>query len=791
MTRHRPALLRGCLVFFLISGAARADPPAAAQQPVPDLEIAERALARVRTLRLRIEPTWSDQPGACLDLGAADLKVSIRGQRVVDADSIDLDRAPRQTLHALLIDTSASMGGKLAEVRQVARQYIERLRHEQDKALVATFDDSVVLLQGATADRRRLLEAIERVRLGTSTALLDGLHDVIRELGVHRERPVLLVLTDGVDTVSVHDRDDVRRLAKSTPDLAIFTIGLGVPPIDTFGPSGMASTKSFLQTLARGADGSYFDAPTASRLDGIYRRIREMLDNEATLTVVDPDPEAEPGAIRVSSRKAGCQVRVLGGRERRRQDPQGGAVPGPLPPLPARIPLVSDPALAKAYLTAPRVMADPACASETASAESSRQVLWFAEVSAGRIRCCTLDLTMDTGLLYDPYQPQWLAFNGWPRLKTRELDIPIPRLEELPARPWSTLDRLAELALSLKGLPIETDWSKKPARVHARPYHDHAGLMNARTFLDLRPQLARALALHEGYRDWAMAALRREAEGELRALEERYRRRLSGYSREQVRAAALQSEEGRRIRQRMDSPRSAELEGYLAAWLGDISAHELFVRWEMDRLDLWLGGATRSGPDSFLEAWRELRRVFFVPSYARELALLAPVHDPESDRIGFWRVVLPRPAWLQHRVRGQKHHPDWGDLPLDLVPDVPLGFWLLAQVLGPDGGLLDGLRERGYRAGSLSYELRDKPRKQDPARAFRQSRIVLALSPLPAGPQDPIARLEITADVRLDAATGNPGLESISLHAQGDPLIEQLSREAQAALSASLPSGPP
>ena len=186
-------------------------------------------------------------------------------------------------------------------MRAAASRYVEQLRPDHENALVVSFDESVLLHQGVTADRDRLIEAIARVRMGHSTSMLDGLYYVVRELSTHRERPVVLLLTDGVDTTSLYERDDVRRLAASRPDLSVFSIGLGLPQIQSSGPSGLNSSKRFLQRLSAATNGKFFDVPTGGRLDRVYTRIREMLDNEAILTVTDPRPEAKPGTLTVRS----------------------------------------------------------------------------------------------------------------------------------------------------------------------------------------------------------------------------------------------------------------------------------------------------------------------------------------------------------------------------------------------------------------------------------------------------------------------------------------------------------
>ena len=151
--------------------------------------IEERERTRLRSVRLRIRPTGTAQAGACLDLDVSDLKVSLRGKRVDDLSRMTLDRTERPNVHALLIDTSGSMTGKLEFVRAAARRYVEQLDPKRETALIATFDESVILRQAVTRDRDELIRAIDGVRMAGSTSMLDGLVYTIRELQERRERP--------------------------------------------------------------------------------------------------------------------------------------------------------------------------------------------------------------------------------------------------------------------------------------------------------------------------------------------------------------------------------------------------------------------------------------------------------------------------------------------------------------------------------------------------------------------------------------------------------------------------
>jgi hypothetical protein len=299
-------------------------------------------------------------------------------------------------------------------------------------------------------------------------------------------------------------------------------------------------------------------------------------------------------------------------------------------------------------------------------------------------------------------------------------------------------------------------------------------VVHGRTFFDLREQLARALLSYPDYRRWVLGKLAADSAEDLQDLRERFRRRAPGASNEAIELALAQSEEGRRIRDRASNPSPLDLTRHLSAWLGDIPAIELFERWETERIHgLLAQHPAGADPGIFAKRWRALRDVLFAPSYARELTLLTPAHDPRLDRIGFFRVILPRPGWYQSRIRDEQNHPGWTDLPFDLVPERPMAYravdWLLIE--HPD--LADHLRTHGYRVAGLDYSSFAKPRKQTPRRAFRQTRVAVDLAAVPG-------RMRVEFDLeRHDVDAVRTKLVGLRIAVDGDPVMETLASAAQ------------
>jgi hypothetical protein len=170
-----------------------------------------------------------------------------------------------------------------------------------------------------------------------------------------------------------------------------------------------------------------------------------------------------------------------------------------------------------------------------------------------------------------------------------------------------------------------------------------------------------------------------------------------------------------------------------------------------------------------MDGWRELRRVFYLPAYARVLTLLTPFFDPDHDRVGFWRVVLPRPFWMFLREEQRS-------VPLDLVPDLPFAYWLSDRLFRETPALASHLRDRGYRVVGLRYELlkaeKENRNGQENMESFRSTRVTVTFG----GPNSAESRsvLEITAHLRLVGKRDEPRVEDIEFSVQGDSELQGL-----------------
>ena len=194
---------------------------------------------------------------------------------------------------ALLMDTSASMAEKMATAQVAAIGFAERLRDE-DQASVIDFDSRVNILQGFTNSVDELEAAIRRTSAGGSTSLYNAIYISLKELGKvgattvdEIRRQAIVMLSDGEDTSSLVEFDEVLELAKRS-DTVIYSIGLRSRDIRT--RRGFREADFVLRQLAQETGGRAFFPERADDLPEIYQRISDELSSQYTLGYISKNP---------------------------------------------------------------------------------------------------------------------------------------------------------------------------------------------------------------------------------------------------------------------------------------------------------------------------------------------------------------------------------------------------------------------------------------------------------------------------------------------------------------------
>jgi VWFA-related protein len=164
-------------------------------------EVSEGDVVRVNTSLVTVPVSVLDRQGRFIpNLQREDFRVFENG---VEQSIAYFEPAEKPFTVALVLDTSPSTHFHLREIKDAAIAFAKQLR-PQDRVLIVSFNDEVLLLTEVTNDLN-LIEAVieENVNTGSSTRLYDAVYLTIKErLNKIKGRKAIVLFTDGVDTSS-------------------------------------------------------------------------------------------------------------------------------------------------------------------------------------------------------------------------------------------------------------------------------------------------------------------------------------------------------------------------------------------------------------------------------------------------------------------------------------------------------------------------------------------------------------------------------------------------------------
>lgn len=182
----------------------------------------EEATARAKTARTRVDDTLDVKlqqlyvtvaaaPGHDLPLDRGDFRIDDGGEPQV---IVTFERGDAPLTAVLLLDTSWSMRGERLETAlDGAAVFLDGLRR-LDEAALTLFADRRVHSTDFTRHGEGLTRGLDAVEAAGGTALNDYLYYALRLLEARQGRRVVIVLSDGVDTGSVLDAEDLRWAAQ-------------------------------------------------------------------------------------------------------------------------------------------------------------------------------------------------------------------------------------------------------------------------------------------------------------------------------------------------------------------------------------------------------------------------------------------------------------------------------------------------------------------------------------------------------------------------------------------------
>ncbi len=129
----------------------------------------------------------------------------------------------------VVLDLSGSMKDTVGRARATLTAFLTGSEPD-DEALLAGVSDHPVVLHGFSRDSGSMIESALTAKVGGSTALIDTLYLVLAHMKrAHNSRRALLVLSDGIDNHSHHERRELMSAAMEA-DVQIYTVSLDNAP---------------------------------------------------------------------------------------------------------------------------------------------------------------------------------------------------------------------------------------------------------------------------------------------------------------------------------------------------------------------------------------------------------------------------------------------------------------------------------------------------------------------------------------------------------------------------------
>lgn len=179
----------------------------------------------------------------------------------------------------LAIDTSLSTRKDLPLELASARRFVHAILRPVDALSLYEFSEIVDEVSPFTSDLKAVDHAIDRVRGGSATALYDALFLGAQALEPRQGRRVMVVITDGGDTVSKVDYKEAVREAQQAEAILYSII---VVPIEASAGRDTGGEHALIQ-LSEDTGGKYFYATSVPQLDEAFRKISDELRTQYLL----------------------------------------------------------------------------------------------------------------------------------------------------------------------------------------------------------------------------------------------------------------------------------------------------------------------------------------------------------------------------------------------------------------------------------------------------------------------------------------------------------------------------
>ena len=241
------------------------------------------ATIKVNVKLVNVFATVTDQDGAPIGgLKKEDFKVYEDG--VPQKIAVFARESALPLSIVLGLDASLSTRKDLPLEIESARRFARTILRPIDALSVMQFSEIVKEVVPFTSDLKRIEQGVGRVRTGSATALYDAIYLGSEALDRRQGRKVMVLITDGGDTMSQTSYQEALRAAQISETILYAII---MVPIESSAGRDIGGEHALIQ-ITKDTGGKYFYAKSIGELDQAFKKIDEELRTQYLLAYYPP-----------------------------------------------------------------------------------------------------------------------------------------------------------------------------------------------------------------------------------------------------------------------------------------------------------------------------------------------------------------------------------------------------------------------------------------------------------------------------------------------------------------------
>jgi len=199
------------------------------------------------------------------------------------------------------IDTSLSTRKDLPLELTSAKRFAHAILRPVDALCLYEFSETVDEVVSFTPDLKTIDRGIDRVHYGAATALYDAIYLSAHAVDRRQGRKVMVIITDGGDTIS---RVDYKEAVRAAQEAEVIVYSIIDVPIEASAGRDLGGEHALIQ-ISEDTGGKYFYATSVPQLDEAFRKISDELRTQYLLAYYPARHSSDTNFRRIQVKVAG------------------------------------------------------------------------------------------------------------------------------------------------------------------------------------------------------------------------------------------------------------------------------------------------------------------------------------------------------------------------------------------------------------------------------------------------------------------------------------------------------